>query len=1322
MEICDNGIDDDLDGYIDCYDPDCSGDPLCANTYINQPNPNCQFTPTTIPFAMVEKWRTNAAFAPMDNRQTPLIGDIDADGTPEVIAKNPLTANSLYIFDGNTGAIELTINSPVFEVFNDAPVIGDIDNDGFGEIIVLSDGISSNRRLHCYEHTGALKWISNIAVGYNANDDRWVPAIADFDQDGNAEVYIGNQIYNGQNGTLLVSAGLGNSVGSSPVSVNESFAIAADVLPTGACATCGGLELICGNTVYAVNLSTLNITTASFMPGISDGPTSLADIDLDGDIDAVVIGNTGGRARLFIWDLQTPTLLAPAFQIDNATASGANITTAGGQPNIGDFNNDGTPEIGLAGRNIYVVLDFNGTTNTIFELWSTATQDNSERTGSSVFDFEGDGANEVVYRDETTLYVYDGSNGNIKVQLPCQAATRYDYPVVTDVDGDGQTDIVCACSNYIIVYESNAIPWVKAREVWNQHSYYVVNVNDDLSIPQVQQMHQLGYPASAPANFPFNSFLTQVTQLDTNGLPIYAASDDSIGISDTLAHINYTNCQGGANTIEIQFTVYNNGDEVLPAGTVVALYNGNPYFAGGVYIDTLWVTQNVQPGDSLLLPPFVIPDQGGTFNLFAQINDDGTGTIPITSPVWAHGECNFVNNLFGYQIIDCGNFPPVIDTSGNPTDTVFFSIPENTTTTLCLTGTDPNGDAFDITSILSPPSQGTIGGVADGDTCVTFTAGFAQSGVFPFTALICDNANVSLCDTIVFMVNVFLVNEIPIAVDDTVVTPEDTPITVQVQGNDIEPDLDPLTTTVITPPSNGTHVVNPDGSITYTPDTNFFGLDTIQYVVCDTGVPPLCDTAFMYITVTAVNDLPIANPDTTTTPNDTTNIIITVIPNDIDIEGDAGLTAIIPCGVTTGTAVVSGDSVIYTPDPTFIGLDSFCYSICDGQGCDTGVVYVDVTSGNVPPIANDDISTTTHNDPINIPVLSNDSDSDPDPIMVDSILCPPMNGVAIILASNEIQYLPDSGFLGMDSLCYIVCDSPLAGPPLCDTAWVNLEVISDNLTPITLDDSANTTHNDPINIVVLVNDGDPNPTDILTITGAPCQPNNGTITFDSTTSVYSYTPDSGFIGLDTFCYSVCDNGVPILCDTAEVVIFVTSDNLPPIAIDDFGTVQQDQSGFLDVLDNDNDPNGDVLTVTIIQSPANGSVLLNGSIVTYTPGQGYFGFDSLWYEICDNGVPILCDSAWVYFTIGETVLDPPVGFSPNGDGDNDTWVVDGLWSYPLNKVTIFNRWGKTVFEAEDYQSDWDGRWNGDALPEGTYYYVLDPGDGTAPLKGYIMLFR
>lgn len=1322
MEICDNGIDDDADGYIDCYDPDCSGDPLCSGTYINLPIPNCQFTPPPAAFQMAEKWRTNALVAPMDNRQTPIVGDIDGNGIPEVIGRHVNTANALYVFDGSNGGLQQAITSPPTDVFLDAVAIGDIDSDGFGEIIMIAEGASSNRRMYCFEHTGAQKWMSNVAVGYNVNDDRWVPAIADFNQDGVPEIYAGNQIFNGITGVLIGQGGVSGSKGSSPVSVNEALSIAGDVLPDAFCADCQGMELICGNTVYSVNIPTGVLTPVSIGVGVTDGPTSIADIDMDGDLDAIVTGSSGGNGTIYVWDMQTTALVATPFQIGSASAAAVN-TTAGGHANVADFNGDGTPEIGLAGRSVYVVVDYNAGTGQLVELWSRLTQDNSERTGSSVFDFEGDGQNEVVYRDETTLYVFDGATGVTKVSTPCQAATRYDLPMVTDVDADGQTDIVCTCSNYIVAFESVNQPWVKAREVWNQHSYHVVNVNDDLGIPQTQQAHHLGYPPSAPLRFPFNSFLTQTVELDSTGLPIYAAPDDSLYIANPAADIDYTFCQNGPqDSIGIRLTVANQGDEVLPLGTPVSFYDGSPFTAGATLLRTTTIPVNINPGANALMPFVYVSDQGGSFDLWILVNDDGSIPPPILQPTTTHGECNLVNNSLMIPIQDCGNFPPQIDTNGSATDTVFFTIPENQANILCFTGSDPNGDPFDVVSLAgAPPALGSISGLNDGDTCITYNTAFNQNGVTTFTVIVCDNANVPLCDTVVVVANVFLVNEAPVAADDPITTQEDTAILVPVQNNDNDPDGDSLVTTVIVPPSNGTYVINPDGSITYTPATNYSGMDTITYVICDLGVPPqYCDTAQVIITVTPVNDLPIAVSDTTSMANDTSNVQIFVVTNDIDIEGDASLTAIV-CGPVTGTATIVGDTVVYTPSPAFIGVDSFCYTYCDAVGCDTGVVYINVGTSNEFPIAVNDTASTTHNDLVVLIVQTNDSDPNGDPLVTTSLVCGPNNGTTQINPDGSIYYTPDPGFIGMDTLCYVVCDSPLAGPPYCDTAMVFITVTSDNLPPVAQFDSDSTTHADSILVPVLPNDVDPDGTLPLTVAGIPCPPTNGTATVNSNNTI-TYIPAQGFLGVDSFCYAVCDSGVPPLCDTGWVYVTVLSDNLPPTAVDDRRVLIQDNDDIYDVVINDSDPENGQLTVSILIAPLNGSVLQNGTVVTYTPVRGFIGFDSLLYEICDDGVPALCDTAWVRYEIIGSGINAPNSYTPNGDGDNDTWVIDGLTSFPNHSLVVFNRWGTQVFEAADYQNDWDGTWKGEALPEGTYYWVIDPGDGTESVKGFVMIFR
>ena len=1515
QEICNNGIDDDADGYVDCYDPDCSGDVLCNNAYIGLPTPACQFTPNPTVFTMAPKWTTNGTAAPMDNRQTPTIGDIDNDGIPEVIGRRVNVANGLFVFDGATGALELTIPSPATDVFLDSPTLGDVDNDGFGEIIIISDGVNSNRRMYCYEHTGALKWMSNVAVGYNVNDDRWAPSLIDFDGDGNPEVYAGNQIYNGQTGVLIASAGSAGSRGASPASINEAYPVAADVLPTSLCANCAGAELICGNTVYAVNIATGTITAQVIAPGVSDGPTSLADVDQDGDIDAVVTGminnGTQNEGQVFVWDLQTTAQLAPSFILNTATASTVN-TTSGGRTNIADFNNDGTLEIGLAGRNLYVVIDFNSGTNTLQELWSRVTVDQSERTGSSVFDFEGDGANEVVYRDQDNLFVYDGVTGATKVAVPCNAATRYDYPVVVDVDADGQTDIVCACDQVYESFESTANPWVKAREIWNQHAYSVVNINDDLTIPRTQQPQTLGYPVGSPTRFPFNNFLTQTTELDVNGVPIYAAADDSLALVNPALNIDYANCGAGTNQIGISPTVHNNGDITLPAGTSITLYNGNPFVAGATRITTVTIPASVPAGGSAQVPMFYFPDQGGTFTLYAIINDDGSTTLPLVALGNTHVECDYTNNVLVLNFQDCGNNPPVIDSAGVPVDTLVFTLPENTANQLCFSVTDPDNDPVDVTGTVGTPSAGTLSGLSDGDTCLTYTTAFNQSGQQIFGVVVCDNGNITLCDTVWVVVNVFLVNETPIAVDDPVTIPEDTPanvnvlandtdpdgdplvvtvlggpsngtlnqtggvfnyqpnldfngmdtivyeicdqgvppqacdtamviitvtpvndapvaqndvtttgedtpvvvpaqnndldvdgdpltttilngptngnamvlngdsiqytpnpnfngtdtityvvcdngtpqlcdtavivinvatindppvalddpvttdednsITVPVQANDSDPDNDPLTTFILNGPSNGTATVLNGDSILYTPNPNYFGPDTLTYIICDNGLAPQqCDTATVIITVNPVNDPPVAMDDNAALPNDTFGIFIQVIPNDFDQENGGQLTAIV-CGPSTGTASITGDSIFYQPAPSFIGLDSICYTYCDAQFCDTAVVYIDVQSANEPPIAVDDFDTTSHNDPITIAVLANDSDPNGDPFSTTAIVCGPDNGSAQINPDGTVSYTPDAGFLGLDSICYVVCDSPLAGPSFCDTATVYIQTVSDNLAPIGQVDQDTTTHNDQIVVNVIANDIDPDNTPPVALTSIVCGPNNGMAAIDTDGLSIVYTPDSGFLGLDSICYTVCDSGVPPLCDTSVLYLLVISDNLPPIAVDDQGAGGVDMDIVIDVLMNDSDPENGVLTVTVTVPPANGSLLQNGGTLTYTPLRGFLGTDSLQYEICDNGVPIRCDTAWVVYTINAVGISPPVGFSPNGDGDNETWIVDGITAFPDNSVIIFNRWGNQVFQADNYQNNWDGTFDGRALPEGTYYWIIDLGDGTEVQKGFVVLFR
>ena len=171
----------------------------------------------------------------------------------------------------------------------------------------------------------------------------------------------------------------------------------------------------------------------------------------------------------------------------------------------------------VSGRYLYA-LDEN-----LQLLWRIViNEETSGYTGCTLFDFNGDGSSEIVYRDEQFIYILNGADGSIYNQQRCVSRTYREYPIVADVDADGSTEICVPCgfddqlatdnfcnlsysqNSHIRVFKSNSEPWVPARRLWNQHGYFNVNVNDDLTIPRVMQKHHLGvvywylYPGSEP--------------------------------------------------------------------------------------------------------------------------------------------------------------------------------------------------------------------------------------------------------------------------------------------------------------------------------------------------------------------------------------------------------------------------------------------------------------------------------------------------------------------------------------------------------------------------------------------------------------------------------------------------------------------------------------------------------------------------------------------------------------------------------------------------------------------------------------------------------
>jgi gliding motility-associated-like protein len=706
-------------------------------------------------------------------------------------------------------------------------------------------------------------------------------------------------------------------------------------------------------------------------------------------------------------------------------------------------------------------------------------------------------------------------------------------------------------------------------------------------------------------------------------------------------------------------------------------------------------------------------------------NNSATGSIDVTisggnvpfTYLWSNGATteDLTNINGGTYSITVTDFKGCKATLGNiivttvncpPTavnDTV--STNEDTPKVILVLNNDSDPDgALNITSlqIVTSPLHGTV--VVNPGGTVTYSPATNYYGPDQFTYIICDNGVPSpvLCDTALVVINVVSVNDPPIALNDNIGTPENTPVNIPVLSNDSDPDgaLNPSTLVIISGPNHGNAVVN-NGTIDYTPNNGYNGNDTLFYRICDNGVPApvLCDTARVIINVNSVNDPPIAVDDNATT-NEDTPVNIPVLNNDSDPDGliNPATLAVIVNPLHGNVVINPNGTITYTPAPNYYGNDTLTYRICDDGVplpvlCDTARVFIVVVPVNDPPIALPDNATTNEDTPVTISVLNNDSD--PDGLIVPStvvVTSNPSNGtVSVNPITGQITYTPNPDYNGPDSFIYRVCDNGVPSPQLCDTAIVNINVISVNDPPIAVNDTTSTNEDTPKTIVVLSNDSDPdgaiNPNTVVVVSN----PSNGSVVVNPNGTI-TYTPNPNFFGNDAFTYSVCDNGVPapVLCDTATVFITINAVNDPPIAVQDNATTNEDTPVTIPILNNDTDPDGSINTgsVTITLNPSHGTVVVNpGGTITYTPNPNYYGGDTLIYNVCDNGVPspVLCDTAIVFINV-VPVNDPPIALNDTATTREDTPKM----------INVLNN-----------DSDPDG-----ALVVGSVVITMPPGHGSA----------
>ncbi len=517
-------------------------------------------------------------------------------------------------------------------------------------------------------------------------------------------------------------------------------------------------------------------------------------------------------------------------------------------------------------------------------------------------------------------------------------------------------------------------------------------------------------------------------------------------------------------------------------------------------------------------------DPDGDALSFSVTGGPSNGSLSGTAPNLTYTpDANFNGaDSFTFVVNDgtVDSAPATVNITVNPVNDLPTTSPVSVTTdeevpvAVTLLGDDVDGDALTY-GISGGPTNGSLSGTAPN---LTYTPDVGFIGTDSFSYQASDNGGATWSAASTVTITVENVNEAPSADDQSVSLDEDTSLAITLTGSD--PDGDALSFSVTGGPSNGS-LSGSAPNLTYTPDANFNGADSFTFVANDGEFDS--NTATVSITVNPVNDLPTTSPVSVTT-DEGVAVTITLVGDDVD--GDA-LTYGASGGPSNGTLTGIGAERVYTPDPGFVGVDTFAYQVSDNGGATwsaASTVTITVENVNEAPSADDQSVSLDEDTSLAITLTGSDPDGD---ALSFSVTGGPSNGSLSGSAPN-LTYTPDANFNGADSFTFVANDGEFDS----NTATVSITVNPVNDLPTTSPVSVTTDEGVAVTITLVGDDVDG---DALTY-GASGGPSNGTLTGIGAERVY--TPDPGFVGVDTFAYQVSDNGGATWSAASTVTITV----------------------------------------------------------------------------------------------------------------------------------------------------------------------------------------
>ncbi|OMP49129.1 RTX toxin, partial [Vibrio parahaemolyticus] len=604
---------------------------------------------------------------------------------------------------------------------------------------------------------------------------------------------------------------------------------------------------------------------------------------------------------------------------------------------------------------------------------------------------------------------------------------------------------------------------------------------------------------------------------------------------------------------------------------------------------------------------------------------------------------------------------------------------------------DEDKDTLSVENLIIDKGNGTL--VDNGDGTWTFTPQIDDDTEVSFTFDIIDDEDLVVSGSA--NLDILPINDAPNAKNDVITTEEDTAVTIDVLVNDSDVEGDVLSIQSASVPSEQGSVDIVDGKLVFTPAENFNGEATISYIVTDGD---LTDEAKVSVTVTPVNDSPVAVDDTVSTQEDTA-VTIDVLTNDTDVDGDKLSIESASVPKEQGTVEVVDGKLVFTPAENFNGDAEITYTVTDGELTDEAKVTVTVNPVNDAPtikveavesITEDAVSTDT----VVATLTVRDTDTPEDQLTVS--LENNSNGY-FVLVGNEVKLTQvgvdavNNDELNLKDLTISASVSDGVNPTASDSDGLIVNRVNDAPT-VENAIAAQELSEDFASYTIDLNDAFKDSDSALNFSVS----GNSNVLVSIENGIATITPTADWNGSETLTFTATDPSGESVSQTVNFTVAPVAD-----IVADKATVVEDTPTIIKVLGNDTFEGDDkVVSLDTNNGPANGTVSVNpdGS-VTYTPNDNYHGADSFTYIVTSGGVsesttvnvdvtPVN-DAPMAKDDIATTQEDTAVTIDvmPNDtDVDGDTLSIQSA-SVPSDQGTVEIVDGKLVFTpAENFNGD------------------------------------